>query len=542
MHKKTSTIAVFWAAILVMAAAPVPAADTASGVATFLGIAHSRVVHSEKELSAAATDPDTDVIVCPSPIRITDEVDLGSKAVVAGPRAFVFADTGRLINGRTITRLFPDTHYPIFMNARPGRYIWYNGSVRYDRNLSWTENLEAGRKGPPTGTVYAPRHAGYVPPAVFGAWNDSIRDVTMWSQYHEGRHNDAIEAAQNSLPGKGNAVDRVGTVQLPGDTINLTRPIYYTMGMEIAGCEGNNRRYTRLVVAEDFKAPDLLYDIDDNFAIVGVPQNRNNWTRVGVAGGGGDGKSVSWSGLRNLDIETNGRCNGILVHSSMFSKIDNIHVIGKLGVPGYRGWVFRGSDDFKISRTGVHGFDVGYDFLGSCINIDADGVSMGGCKVGFRIQGPVVPPGRQAAIRINNANIEGCDLPFAIHRPRAILITAFTAQSAQEKHPEGPGYPVAVIDVSGAQEWPNYDLVFRGATTKGFDRIHVVDGDRQDVWRLSTRRIDNREFNYDLRNFEPGPKQYAWTSIDFNLNHEFGPNAERFRNPPATDANIGPLR
>ncbi|MCF7855053.1 MAG: hypothetical protein K9N51_09670 [Candidatus Pacebacteria bacterium] len=223
----------------------------------------------------------------------------------------------------------------------------------------------------------------------------------------------------------------------------------------------------------------------------------------------------------------------------MASEIYNVHLTGKRG---YRGWVIRGSDDFKMTSTGAAGFDVGYDFLGSCINIDVDSCRIGGCGIGFRIQGPVIPAGRLAGIRINNANIEGADLPFDIHRPVGILITSFTAQKAKEARPAGPGYPVAVVDVSGWQDWPNYNLVLRGATTKGFDRIHVMDGEKQDVWRISTRRIDNRDFVYDQIQFKDTAREMAWTGIDFNLNHEFGPNAERFRNAPTTESNIGPLR
>ncbi|MCF7855054.1 MAG: hypothetical protein K9N51_09675 [Candidatus Pacebacteria bacterium] len=248
---------------------------------------YAKTVSTETELVNACNNPDVEVVYCPSPIQITQEVDLADKDIVAGPRAFVFGEDGRLVNGRSISRLAENARYPVFMGARIGRYIWYSGSVTYNHDQTWLENLKLGRKGPETGTTYKPRHDGIIPPAVFGAWNDSIRDVTMWSQFHEGRHNDAIEAAQNSLPGKGKACDRTGTIKLPAGTIHLTRPIYYTVGMQIAGSEGNNRAFTTLSVSEDFEAPDRLWDLDDNYAIIGVPQNRNNQTRVAVAGGGG---------------------------------------------------------------------------------------------------------------------------------------------------------------------------------------------------------------------------------------------------------------
>ena len=482
---------------------------------------HAATVATETQLIHACQNPGVDLVYCPSPIDVTQEIDLGNKDIVAGPRAFVFGANGRLVNGRSVSRLASNARYPVFMGARVGRWVWYTGRVTYK------------------GTNYAPRTDGPIPPGVFGSWNDSVRDVTLWSQFHEGKHNDAIEAAQNSLPGKGKLCDRVGTIKLPGGTITLVRAIYYTVGMQIRGHEGLNRAHTTLSVSESFKAPDRLYDLPDDFAIIGVPQNRNKPSRVTVAGGGGDGKSVFWSSLRNLYVETHGRCNGVLLHASMASEIRNVEL---RGARGYRGWVIRGSDDFKMLNTGAAGFDVGYDFLGSCINVDVDSTRLGGCAIGYRIQGPVKPAGRLASIRINNANIEGCHLPFDIHRPRGILITSFTAQSAKEKAPAGKGYPLAVIDVAGAHEWPNYDLVLRGATTKGFDRIHVVMGDKTDVWRLATRRIDNSGFAYDLSRYGPSGKGTAWTGVDFNLNHEFGPNAQKFRNEPATPTNIPILR
>lgn len=460
-----------------------------------LVVSRTTIARTQAELVEAAGNADTDVIICPEPFDITGPVDLQNKDIVAGPRVFRFADGGRLLNGRSIARLSPQAQYPVFMNAQVGFWVWYTGRVSFN-----------GRK-------YAPLPGQGAPPSVLGAWNNCVRDITMWSQYHEGRHSDAIEAAQNSLPGKRDLADRFGTIRLPAGTLELERPVYYTVGMKIAGNKGPSGAQTTLTPGPDFTDPDRLYDLPEDFVVVGVPQNRNNQRRVSTGpavgvGGGGDGKSVFNSSLQDLRVHTKGCVNGILLHASRNSEIRNVSVVG--GAKGYRAWVIRSSDDFKLFNTWADGkFDVGYDLIGSCLNVDIDGsrTNMGPESIGYRIQGS----GRLGAVCIHNANIENTGTPFVVHRPRGIRITSFSAQGAKDAS------AVAVIDISGAAHWPNYDCILQGAVTKGFDRIHLAAGEAVDVWRIKTRSVDNSGFDYDW----PDAK---WAGVDFNLNHELGRN------------------
>ena len=477
-----------------------PAAPAAFAQTTWHG---TRTARTQDEL-AAASSQDTDVILCPQPFEITRTVDLRDKDIVAGPRVFRFAGEGRLLNGRSIARLSAQARYPVFVNAKPGFWVWYTGRVSFQ-----------GRR-------YAPLPDQDTPPSVLGAWNNQVRDITMWSQYHEGRHNEAIEAAQNSLPGKKNLADRFGTIRLPAGTLTLERPVYYTVGMRILGNRGPSGARTTLEAGPKFADPDRLYDLPENFVVVGVPQNRNNPRRVSTGpavgvGGGGDGKSVFNASLQDLRIATNGRANGILLHASRASEIRNVAVVG--GAKGYRAWVIRSSDDFKLFNTWADGkFDVGYDLIGSCLNVDIDGsrTNMGPESIGYRIQGS----GRLGAVCIHNANIEGTGTPFVIHRPRGVRITSFSAQGAKA------GSPVAIIGVSGLGAWPNYECILQGAATKGFDRIHLTNGQKLDVWRVKTRRIDNSGFAYDW----PDAK---WAGVDFNLTRELEANKGRLRIAPA---------
>jgi hypothetical protein len=451
------------------------AALTAAEVLGVLGVGGSEtngtvVVRSQRQLAEAAENPGVDLILCLTPLEITQPVDLKDKDIVAGPRIFEFSQGGRLLGGRSISRVARHARYPIFMDAASGFWVWYTGKVTYN------------------GKNYAPLPGQGTPPSVLGAWNNQERDITMWSQYHEGWYNDAIEAAQNSLPGKSDLADRFGTIRLPVGVITLDRPIYYTAGMKIIGNDGPSSACTTLSVSESFSDPDRLYDIDEDYAIVGVPQNRNNPSRAATAGGGGDGKSVFDCCLRNLRIDTRGRANGILLHASRGSEISNVHVVG--GAKGYRAWVIRASDDFKLRNTWADGnFDVCYDLIGSCLNVDIDGsrTNQNPESIGYRISGD----NRMGAIRINNANIEHTGIPFVIHNPRGVRITNFSAQGGKE------GSPVAVVHLPSSDKWPNHELILQGSVTKGFDRIRIIRGEKTDTWRIKTRRLDNCDFDYD---------------------------------------------
>ncbi len=443
-------------------------------------------VRTAQQLAKAADDPNVDVIVCPTPLDISIPVDLGSKDIVAGPRVFCFSDGGRLLNGASISRLSCHATYPIFMDAPVGFAVWYTGQVTHN------------------GKNYAPLPGQNSPPGVLGVWNQRVREITMWSQYHEGRHNDAIEAAQNSLPGKGDLADRFGTVRLPPGEIVLTRPLYYTTGMRIVGA-GAAASATVLSVSEEFADPDRLYDIEENYAVVGVPQNRNNPTRVRTAQGGGDGKSVFDCCLQNFRIETNGRANGVLLHASRGSEIRAVAVCG--GAPGFRAWEIRASDDFKLMNTWAKGpFDVCYDLVGSCLNIDIDGSRTNDAQnsIGYRVAGQ----SRLGAIRINNANIEHTGTPFEIHSPRGVFITNFSAQGGADAS------PVAVIHLPETETSTPPAFSMQGAVSKGFDRVRIVRGQQADVWRIKTRRIDNRGFAYDWSGS-------CWVGVDFNLDDDY---------------------
>jgi len=448
------------------------------------------IAESQRQLAEAAENPDVDVILCLTPLEITKPVDLKNKDIVAGPRVFKFSEGGRLLNGRSVSRVSQHAQYPIFMDASVGFWVWYTGRVTYN------------------GKKYAPLPGQGTPPSILGAWNNQVRDITMWSQYHEGRYNDAIEAAQNSLPGKGDLADRFGTIRLPVGVMTLERPVYYTTGMKIIGNDGPSNACTTLSVSDSFSDPDRLYDIAEDYAIVGVPQNRNNPTRVRTGGGGGDGKSVFDCCLRNLRIDTRGRANGILLHASRGSEISNVSVVG--GAKGYRAWVIRASDDFKLYNTWADGnFNVCYDLIGSCLNVDIDGSRTNKAQesIGYRIAGN----GRMGAIRINNANIEHTGTPFVIHNPRGVRITNFSAQGGKD------GSPVAVIHLPISDKWSNHDLVLQGSVTKGFDRIQIIRGEKTDIWRIKTRHFANNGFDYDWTSSK-------WAGVDFNLNDEIDSN------------------
>lgn len=441
------------------------------------------VAEDQRQLAEAAKNSDVDVILCLTPIEITEPVDLEDKDVVACPRVFRFSGGGRLLNGRSISRVSRHAQYPIFMDASVGFWVWYTGRVTYN------------------GKKYAPLPGQGIPGSILGAWNDQVRDITMWSQYHEGRFNDAIEAAQNSLPGKGDLADRFGRIKLPAGVMTLDRPVYYTAGMRIIGYGGPSNSCTTLAVSESFSDPDRLYDIAEDYAVVGVPQNRNNPTRVRTAGGGGDGKSVFDCSLRNLRIDTQGRANGILLHASRGSEISNVQVVG--GAKGYRAWVIRSSDDFKLRNTWADGnFDVCYDLIGSCLNVDIDGSRTNDAaeSIGYRIAGD----NRMGAIRINNANIEHTGTPFVIDNPRGVWITNFSAQGGND------GSPVAVVHLPASDKWPNHGLVLQGSVTKGFDRIEIIHGGKTNTWRIKTRRFDNSHFAYDWTSSK-------WAAVQFDL-------------------------
>ena len=243
-----------YVAMAALVAGVPPVRSAGAGEAQFGHQWHrTAIARSQAELIQAASNADVDVIICPQPVDLTDTVDLRDKDVIAGPRVFRFADGGRLLNGRSIARLSPQAKYPIFMDARAGFLVWYTGRVSFD-----------GRK-------YAPLPGQGTPPSVSGAWNNQVRDVTMWSQFHAGRHSDAIEAAQNSLPGKKALADRFGTIQLPSGTLTLDRPVYCTVGMKIAGNKGPSGAITTLAPGPGFTDPDRLYDLPENFVIVSVP-------------------------------------------------------------------------------------------------------------------------------------------------------------------------------------------------------------------------------------------------------------------------------
>lgn len=465
------------------APSPIAAAEPSLPGTELVGMNRSVQVNDERQLAEATANPEVDVILCLSPMEITQQIDLHDKDIVAGPRVFQFGAGGRLVHGRSISRVSQFAQYPIFMNASAGFWVWYTGRVTYD------------------GKRYAPLPQQGTPPSVLGGWNNQVRDVTMWSQYHEGQYNDAIEAAQNSLPGKGDLADRFGTIKLPAGVITLERPVYYTAGMKIVGNDGPSDAYTTLSASESFADPDRLYDIAEDYAIVGVPQNRNNPSRVATAGGGGDGKSVFDCCLRNLWIDTRGRANGILLHASRGSEISNVHVVG--GAPGYRAWVIRASDDFKLYNTWADGdFDVCYDLIGSCLNVDIDGSRTNDApeSIGYRLTGD----NRMGAIRINNANIEHTGTPFVIQNPRGVRITNFSAQGGRQ------GSPVAVIRVPTSNGWPDPDLILQGSVTKGFDRIQVIRGNRTETWRIKSRRFENSPFDYDWTSTK-------WAGVQFVL-------------------------
>jgi len=142
-------------------------------------------VRSEMDFAEAISDPDRKLVVCPHRFAVTKDHDFGDKHLILWPEVLDFSGGGTLRGSGSISRVAANADYAVFTNARVGFWEYYSGRVTYE------------------GTNYAPLPGQGTPPSIEGSWNNHERDVTFWKQWHDGRINDAIEAAQNSLPRKG---------------------------------------------------------------------------------------------------------------------------------------------------------------------------------------------------------------------------------------------------------------------------------------------------------------------------------------------------
>ncbi|MFC1597135.1 hypothetical protein ACFL5Q_04240 [Planctomycetota bacterium] len=382
-----------------------------------------------------------------------------------------------------------------------------------------------------------------------GSWNNHDRDVTFWKQWHEGLINDAIEAAQNSLPRKGETLaDWTGTVILPEGRYEITRPIYVTNGGKVIGANGKGTigrsgiGETELTAAEGF-GPEKTYptgdtspipgggrlwDVPEDYMVVFVPQNRNNQQRVNAGGGGGDGKSVFFSGLKGFHFQCAGRANGVLVQASSGSEIANLGVDDAIR----NAFTWHGSDAHVARNIAATRSPVGLNFTGSNIDVTIDNVILTRLGIGFRYADN---NNRSASVELRNVNSEGTELLFHVRNPDAVSIDKFTHTMHDEEH------RVGIVDVGDHDKgWPAFGFkAFGSVLNAGY--IEVVARDKRDQWRVLTSRVDNDwtpQNDWAARGFS-GKRG----TLDFDLQREFGQGRDRraFDYPGPDGYQIPPL-
>ena len=490
-------------------------------------------VRNEADFARAIADPDRILIECRQRFVVTKDHNFGDKHLIVWPQVIDFSGGGKLHGSGSISRVAANADYPVFMNATVGFWNYYSGRVTHD------------------GTNYASLPGQGTPPSVEGSWNNHERDVTLWSQWHAGRTNDAIEAAQNSLPRKGGtSADWSGTVILPEGHFEITRPIFITNGGKLLGAAGKGTKghggvgETELTASQGFgpekKYPTghaspipgggRLWEIPETYMVVFVPQNRNNQSRVNSGNGGGDGKSVFFSGLAGFQFQCAGRANGVLVQASSGSEIANVRVDDAIE----NAFRWHGSDAHVAHNIAATGSPVGFDFTGSNIDVTLDGVIFTQLGVGFRYNDG--NNNRSASVHLRNVNSEGTKLLFHIRNPDAVSINGFThTMHANE-------YRVGIVDVGDHDKgFPPFGFrLFGSVLSAGY--IEVVARGERDQWRVLTSQVDNRwqpQSDWAAHGF--GGKR---GTIDFDLQREFGRDRSRraLHFPGAKAYNVEPLR
>ncbi|MDP6111727.1 MAG: hypothetical protein QGG53_07650 [Planctomycetota bacterium] len=489
-------------------------------------------VKDETEFAAAIADPRRKIVFCTRPFVLTKKHDFGGKHLVLWPEVLDFSGGGTLKGNGSISRIAGKADCAVFVGATVGLWEYYSGSVTWN------------------GTKYAPLPGQGTPPSVEGTWNKNVRDVTLWKQWHDGKTNDAIEAAQNSLPRKADRLaDWRGTVILPEGRYQITRPIYITTGGKVTGAGGkgtkgrNGAGETELTAAEGFGPEEKfptghaspipgggrLWDIPENYMVVFIPQNRNNQRRVDAGRGGGDGKSVFYSGLKGFQFNCAKRANGVLVHASSGSEIQNLQVDGAIE----NAFWWRGSDAHVARNISAVRSPVGLQFTGTNIDVTIDGVIFTRLGTGFQY---TEDNNRSASIELRNVNSENTKLLFNIRNPDAISIMKFTHTLTDPQH------RVGIVDISDHDNgWPPFGFkAFGSVLYAGY--IEVIDDTKRDQWRVLTSQVDNAwKPQNDWAAQEFGGKR---GTLDFDLQREFGKGrARRALNFPGEDAySIPPLR
>jgi hypothetical protein len=489
-------------------------------------------VRNEMDFAEAISDPDRKLVVCPHRFVVTEDHNFGDKHLILWPEVLDFSGGGTLRGSGGISRVAANADYAVFTNARVGFWEYYSGRVTYE------------------GTNYTPLPGQGTPPSIEGSWNNHERDVTFWKQWHDGRINDAIEAAQNSLPRKGGKLaDWSGTVILPEGRYEITRPIYVTTGGKVVGAAGKGTigrggvGETELTAAEEF-GPEKTYptgdaspipgggrlwDVPEDYMVVFVPQNRNNQQRVNAGGGGGDGKSVFFAGLKGFHLKCAKRANGVLVQASTGSEIANLEVDDAIT----NAFTWHGSDAHVARNIAATGSPVGLNFTGSNIDVTIDNVILTRLGIGFRYTDN---NNRSASVELRNVNSEGTDLLFHIRNPDAVSLDKFTHTMHDEER------RVGIVDVGDHDKgWPSFGFkAFGSVLNAGF--IEVIASDKRDQWRVLTSQVDNDwtpQNDWAAQGF--GGKR---GTVDFDLQREFGRGRERRAlNYPGPDAyRIPPLR
>ena len=85
----------------------------------------------EGVFAAALGNSDVQVVVVPTPFRVTRAHDFGDKALVLRPRALDFSGGGSLTGTGSIGRMHDKATYAVFVNAKIGFWIYYTGSVMH---------------------------------------------------------------------------------------------------------------------------------------------------------------------------------------------------------------------------------------------------------------------------------------------------------------------------------------------------------------------------------------------------------------------------
>ena len=464
------------------------------------------IATSEAELTTALAGTNS-VIHCPCGIDIAEDHDLNGKNLVVAPEVFNFVG-GSFSGVGNIAREHEGADYPIFMNATIGVYAYYanNDTVSGHEEASVRLN---------------------------GSSNDNERDVTMWEQWHQGSHSDAIEAAQNSLIHKPNAnvpngllADVGGVVTLPSGNYAIQRPLYVYRQLLVKSKHEKirNDSQTILTKAADFTVPNRLTSIDEDYMVVFAPQNREDNGRAP-----GDGFSMFGASLKGVRLDattSNTTTGGINYFGSTNSGLEDIEI---------RNWARRG---IQINGDAHHSKNIE-------IRQPVSGAGAGSRAISFHNEngaersksiiitnlvlgqggGDTIEVGIEAldantsSITIQNLNVENTDELFNIFGTNFEIKNVFKLGGSQRI-----GRIRATRNLLAGV--PATQFRFTGSLRSSGSYIEVrAGGGNPDAWRVVTHSVDNTWFNAGNLN-DHGAFNFGATPMpcDFDLSREFAGN------------------